>query len=128
MKKLTKKQIELFQNKKLNESYWLSELGYANSKANNISTEDSDFIYDFYKQGEKLWSNYKEQLKSLLCDLENGIPKPQVKNIASGDTRLLFDTVFTTIIENINTEASIAYPIFCIAMNNGLDKFCSFNE
>lgn len=125
MKKITDRIIELVQNENLDEIYWFSELGYANSKVNDQGFEENDFIYSFYEQGEFLWNKYKVELRELICDIENGVPKPFIEEVLAGDIRQILETITTAIMATFSLVFAIALPLACLLLKFKIKNFCA---
>lgn len=125
MNKIPDRVIELVQKENLDDSYWLGELGFANSKLKNESLEENDFLYSFYEQGQLLWDKYKEDIRSLICDTENGIPKPFINELIGGDIRNILETLATMIVASVKVEYLIAIPLSCLLLKYKISNFCS---
>jgi hypothetical protein len=125
MKEITDEVIKLLENEKINNDFWYSQLGYAQSLIDGKELSENDLIYNFYEQGKYLWNKYKSKIRELLCDLEKGEPKFIVSEAIGGDIRTVLKTLITIIIAEFSIVVAIALPLACLVIKSQINKFCS---
>jgi len=124
MEKINKETVDLILSKRLNEDFWLFELGRAEIIDSPTLPFENHFLYSFLSRGELIWNEQKNKLITILCDKKNKTLKKILKNVTSEGYYELISTIISQLIKTNKVSMAIAIPLCGLAIKKGLNSLC----